>query len=252
MIAQWPSDKPIRKLAFLSDLHLFSARSSGEHARELIAQTISEVDLCVWGGDLFDFRWSRLSDEVETVRRAIGWLESWYDRFPETTFLYLNGNHDVHQSFVDALSEWERDRDRFHCGVNAVCIQDTLLTHGDVIECDGDEASLSQYRSRWSEAAQAGRWASQCYDVAVAMHLHRFAANVAHRNRRTVRRLSKWIQSHQPEPISPIRRVVFGHTHRVLDGYSYNGYQFFNGGAAIRNVSFKPVVLDLNRPDEQG
>jgi UDP-2,3-diacylglucosamine pyrophosphatase LpxH len=60
MIKHWHIDDSVKRLTFISDLHLFSNRCNASEHVDLMARAIDESELCVWGGDLFDFRWSRL------------------------------------------------------------------------------------------------------------------------------------------------------------------------------------------------
>lgn len=234
-----------RRMTFVSDLHLFSSRSNASEHEHAIAQAIGECDLCVWGGDLFDFRWSRLGNDDATIETALSWLDDWYQRFPEVRFLFLDGNHDAHAGFAEQLTSWSQSRERFECGLNCVRVEDTLLLHGDVIEGDGSPDAFADYRDRWSGRPTAGRVASGVYDLAIATRVHRAAALAAHRKRSTCLRLMRWLNQ-QPDDVSRgIRRVVFGHTHRLIDGYRVQGIEFYNGGAAIRHVPFCPVNLDI-------
>jgi UDP-2,3-diacylglucosamine hydrolase len=67
-----------------------------------------------------------------------------------------------------------------------------------------------------------------------------------HRRRATCIRLLHWMHQQPYQATEGVSRVVFGHTHRKLDGYRVAGIEFFNGGATIRHVPFAPVVLDLH------
>ena len=248
MIHQISYPDEVERLAFVSDLHLYCRRFDGERASEhldLIARAIGESDVCVWGGDLFDFRWSRLGDEKSTISEALRWLDDWYERFPSVRFVFLDGNHDAHAQFAAALSSWSADRERFECGLNCLRIEDTLLLHGDVIEGGGTPDAFADYRDRWSDRPTAGRMASGVYDLAIATRVHRAAAVAVHRRRSTCLRLMRWLHQ-QPDGTSDgIRRIVFGHTHRLIDGYRVQGIEFYNGGAAIRHVPFSPVQLSI-------
>ncbi len=87
--------------------------------------------------------------------------------------------------------------------------------------------------------------ASGVYDLAIATRVHRAAAVAVHRKRSTCLRLMRWMHQ-QPAPSTEgVQRVVFGHTHRRIDGYRVQGVEFHNGGAAIRHVPFAPVKIDL-------
>ena len=48
------------KAHFVSDLHLFSKRSSGPQVQRAIEAAVARSDTFVLGGDIFDFRWSEL------------------------------------------------------------------------------------------------------------------------------------------------------------------------------------------------
>lgn len=247
MITHWTGDPNARSLSFISDLHLFSNRCNAAEHADLIHDSIAQADLCIWGGDLFDFRWSRMPTEVASVARAIDWLDDWYDRFPTKQFIYLDGNHDAHPPFKRALANWARDRDRFQCGLDCVRIGDTLLLHGDVIEGNGSLDAFSDYRGRWENKSIASNVASNVYDMAVAARVHKAAAMAVHRRRATCIRLLRWLHQQSVEGKEGIRRIVFGHTHRRINGYRVRGVEFFNGGAAIRHVPFHPVMLHLDQ-----
>lgn len=245
MIEIWPTNQDVNRLAFISDLHLFSNRCNADEHRELIDRAISESDLCVWGGDLFDFRWSRLGSESKTIDTALRWLDDWYNCHPTTQFVFLDGNHDAHRAFANALCEWADDRDRFTCGLDCIRVYDTLLLHGDVIEGKGDIDRFANYRVRWQNKPNASQVASNFYDMAIATRMHKAAALAAHRRRATCIRLMHWMHTQPNERTEGIRRIVFGHTHRRIRGYRLQGIEFHNGGAAIRHVPFSPVELEF-------
>jgi UDP-2,3-diacylglucosamine pyrophosphatase LpxH len=245
MIQMWPHDRPVNRLTFISDLHLFSNRCNVSEHRELIAREISHADICVWGGDLFDFRWSQHRNESESIAQALIWLDDWYTRFPTTQFVYLDGNHDAHLAFSLALIDWSNDRSRFMCGLDCVRIQDTLLLHGDVIEGRGCADAFADYRGRWQDKRSASRMASGIYDMAIAARVHKAAAMAVHRRRATCIRLIRWMHTQPADSTHGVQRVVFGHTHRRIQGYRVGGFEFYNGGATIRHVPFSPVTIDF-------
>jgi len=245
MIEIWPQEQSIRRLAFISDLHLFSNRCNATEHHELIERAIDDADLCVWGGDLFDFRWSRIGNESDSVRSALQWLDDWYERHEKTEFVFLDGNHDAHRAFATELNRWAQRRDRFRCGLDCLRVADTLLLHGDVIEGRGDLERFADYRVRWQNKPIASQTASNFYDVAIAARVHRAAAIAAHRRRATCIRLLRWMHDQPAEATEGVERIVFGHTHRRIEGYRCRGIEFYNGGAAIRHVPFSPVVVDF-------
>jgi UDP-2,3-diacylglucosamine pyrophosphatase LpxH len=246
MIEHFDSKAPAQKLTFISDLHLFSSRSNAEQHRDLIASSIDDADLCVWGGDLFDFRWSRLRDENESVDRSLEWLDHWYQQFPTKQFVFLDGNHDAHMAFSENLAAWTSQRDRFRAGLDCIRVGQTLLLHGDVIEGRGCPDRFSRYREGWQAKPVASTTANKLYDAAIASRAHRAAAATAHRRRNTCIRLLRWMHAQPSEATAGVRRIVFGHTHRRIHAYRVEGVEFYNGGAAIQHVPFHPVSLQTS------
>jgi len=289
------------RVAFVSDLHLFSSRCDYDRHAAAVRRAIETADICVWGGDLFDFCWSQVGDLQRSRDRAIEWLEQWRTEFPEKVFLYLNGNHDAQQAFQDDLKAWaasvNRDWDghlttgedrlpsrliahpgSVHVGWDAIRLADTVLVHGDVIVGGGSAAALATYRSRWEHGPKAehgtkgvkgelaaqesarlfaghgpathrrpanGKLRNGLYDAAVASRLHLAAAGVAHRRRNVCLRLLRWIRDQPGWLHQDVARVVFGHTHRRMQGVEVGGTLFFNAGAAVRHVAFDPVVFTV-------
>jgi len=245
LIERYDATVTPKRLTFISDLHLFSSRCNAGRHQEQIEHAVEWSDLCVWGGDMFDFRWSRLEDEAATVDRAIAWLNRWQERFPDKTFVYLDGNHDAHEVFSDSLRDWAAEQDRFRCGLDALRVQDVLLIHGDVIEGRGRHDRFLAYRQRWRDKPAAGPLRDQAYQVAVSTGVHLAVAGAAHRKQQTCRRLLRWMRGQPASAIDGVKRVAFGHTHRAIHGLELDGIAFYNGGATIHRVPFYPVRLEM-------
>ncbi|WP_242631945.1 metallophosphoesterase [Rubripirellula amarantea] len=244
MIMRWPNEaNSSTRFCFVSDLHCFSSRSTATQHESLIEQVIDRSDVCVWGGDLFDFRWSQVGHEDDSIEAALEWLSRFYEAYPTKQFVFLTGNHDAHGGFAERLREWGHDRNRFLCGLDALVVRDTVFLHGDVIEGGGTDIAFANYRRTWQGKPVAHPHASKFYDAAVSARLHQAVAMSAHRRRRTCLRLARWINRQDSALLEPIERVVFGHTHRQIERYHNAGFEFHNGGAAIKHVKFKPVEL---------
>lgn len=249
MIEVYDGPTKPKNVAFISDLHLFSSRSNaGQHLHQ-IEDAVRWSDLCVWGGDMFDLRWSRVGDEEATIEKAVSWLARWYDHHPDKQFVYLDGNHDCHAAFSDALRSWAVGQDRFRCGLDALRVEDALLVHGDVIEGRGCHDRFLAYRKRWRDKPTAGPLRDQAYQIAVSAGVHLAVAGAAHRKRNTCRRLLRWMREQPSEAVEGVSRVAFGHTHRVIHGLKLDGIEFHNGGATIHRVPFHPIRLELHPTD---
>lgn len=233
------------RMCFVSDLHCFSSRSTAIEHEPLIRQVIQRSDVCVWGGDLFDFRWSRMGHHDDSIAASLAWLDRYYEEFPTKQFVFLSGNHDADGRFVDRLHQWAGARDRFQCGMDALIAGDVMFVHGDVIEGGASDVGFASYRRSWHNKPIAHARSSRLYDAAVSARLHIAVALAAHRRRRTCKRLARWVHRQDQELIRPVRRVVFGHTHRWISHYHLAGLDFYNGGAAIKHVMFSPVELTV-------
>ncbi len=238
-----------RRIAFISDLHLFSSRCVVEEHRGAIDGAVEWADTCIWGGDLFDFRWSRLESPQRSIDESTRWLGSWCTRFPDKSFVFLRGNHDAHPPFVQRLNEWSAEQPNFVVDADAMRIGDTLFVHGDVIEKQGSVESFRRYRNTWSRKRPAGHLQNRAYDAAISFRLHWAAAKIVHPVDRTCRRLLRWMRRQNEQDTRGIRRIVFGHTHQRIDGRSLDGIRFYNGGAAIRHVPFEPIRLTVEPSD---
>ncbi|TWT76400.1 UDP-2,3-diacylglucosamine hydrolase [Planctomycetes bacterium CA13] len=245
MIYQWPTNSPLGRVLFVSDLHLMSTRSTAEEHEYLIESFIERADLVVWGGDLFDFRWSRLHHESDAVAYSMDYLKSWQTRFPSQRFAFLCGNHDAAPKFLAELKEYAASESNFLFAGDVLRIGDTVMLHGDQIEGRGQIARFELYRQKWADKKRAALWRFAPYDAIVASRAHKVAAAMAHRNKMAVKKLSRFLDLHDLNYANGVRRVVFGHTHRVVKGYELNRMQFFSGGAAIRHVPFHPIEVEF-------
>ncbi|EMI19773.1 hypothetical protein RMSM_03301 [Rhodopirellula maiorica SM1] len=114
MIYVWPHDRMPKQAVFISDLHLMSTRSTAEQHHTQIASLIERNEMVVWGGDLFDFRWSRFSSEVEAVDFSLDYLQQWRNEYPEKQFVFLCGNHDASPIFLSKVTAADRVGVKFY------------------------------------------------------------------------------------------------------------------------------------------
>ena len=245
MIHNWPRDQMPKQAVFISDLHLMSTRSTAEQHHTQIASLIERNEMVVWGGDLFDFRWSRFSSEIEAVDFSLDYLQQWRNEYPEKQFVFLCGNHDASPVFLRELQQQTEPDSNFVFAGDVLRIGDTVMLHGDQIEGRGKMQRFESYRKKWADKKRAALWRFAGYDAIVAARAHKVAAALAHRNKMAIRKLNRFLVLHDLGPDSGTRRVVFGHTHRLIGGFEHDQMQFFNGGAAIRHVPFRPVEIEL-------
>ena len=140
------------------------------------------------------------------------------------------------------LSEYSLVIHRFFWNRYYVRIGDSIL-HGDVADRIMDQQGLTDKREQWDAYEPRGVPANMLYDIAIATRLHRLAAAVVHRDRAVAKRIIAYLNDIDQRTNNGLRQVYFGHTHKAVSGFEYEGLIFHNGGAPIRGISFRIVPL---------
>ena len=78
---------------FISDLHLFSRRSHAHLHRTDIFDAAARANVFVFGGDIFDFKWSTLGSVETTAAAAADWLRELVTPHGGCEFHFILGNH---------------------------------------------------------------------------------------------------------------------------------------------------------------
>lgn len=95
---------------FVSDLHHLLSPIRGRSLR--IGNPASgQRDGCssVGCGDIFDFKWSTLASQNETIREACLWLINLASLNRRCEVQYVLGNHDFNDPFMEALDDLAED-----------------------------------------------------------------------------------------------------------------------------------------------
>ena len=95
---------------FVSDLHHLLSPIRGRSLR--IGNLASgQRDGCssVGCGDIFDFKWSTLASQNETIREACLWLINLASLNRRCEVQYVLGNHDFNDPFMEALDDLAED-----------------------------------------------------------------------------------------------------------------------------------------------
>lgn len=233
---------------FVSDLHLFSRRSVGNERFAKLTESCHKAQTLVLGGDIFDFKWSTCGTHQQSIDAAQRWLEEVHNQW-SGNILFLPGNHDCQPDFLDVLSNLTGQLDRFTWQAHHAQLDDCLFLHGDVLDAGCHLPSIERYRSRFHHRQPRSLMANRIYDLVVQLRVHRTIPNLRHNAAVTVRKLHGLLAELEEYP-RRIRRVFFGHTHVRVDGFSRNGVQFFNPGAAIKHIDFRPVVFSIKTHPE--
>ena len=215
-------------ISFASDLHLFSNRSSGEQHRRQLVETARQSDVFVFGGDIFDFKWSQFETFEESTANSITWLEEFLSQCPD-------------KSFDSSLSELTK---RFDLQIEPYfwIYGRTMFLHGDVIDAGGVQSGLEQCRQRWQHGQPKGIVLNAMYDAAIASGIHRFAARRLSTPKRIFSKLNQYLIDVNQK--SNVDKVIYGHTHWKSE-FERDSIVFCNPGATIKGLPFAPVSVQI-------
>lgn len=234
--------QPSLKGVFVSDLHVFSGRSVGESLPNQLPKAFPDANLLVLGGDIFDFKWSHLG-ETGTLVAAERWLLSVLEEW-QGKVMFLAGNHDCLPKFLDVMQNVAHRCDRFSWHDHHVQLGDALFLHGDVLDAGSHVSMLADYRYKFHPTCNQTTLSRRAYSAIVAMRLHRMAPKLRHRQLQTCQKLYNFLPQLVETP-KQVRRVFYGHTHVSMAGCEFQGVQFFNPGAAVRHIAFRPIQFEV-------
>ena len=232
---------------FVSDLHLFSRRSTGDEVIPDLFRKAQSAHTLVLGGDIFDFKWSTDPCPDSTLNRAQRWLEELISQSEACEFHFILGNHDSHPRFVERLKILADKHTSFHWHRYFARLDHCLFLHGDVADGSLDHARLDERRERIEQKKRRGQVWHYAYDLAIGARLHRLAI-LSIREIVVLGRIHEYAAQIGHGPDNGVTDVYFGHTHFDLDGVNYRGLTFHNGGAAIKGLRFRIVDASLSSP----
>ncbi len=233
----------MQRACFVSDLHLFANRSRANGYLHTIQQAADTADVCILGGDIFDFRWSTLPSTEATVEAAVAWLHDLCQFAPQTNIQFLLGNHDYHAALIERLPALAEDVHNFEWHRFYIRMGDTVFLHGDVADRKMTTEQLEQRRERGSRHGQKSQYHSRAYDLVVKSRVHLLVPRAVYPRRIVARRIVSYLDHIGHGRDKGVRQVCFGHTHRPLQEYQYAGLLFHNGGAPIGTDHFR--ILDV-------
>lgn len=233
---------------FLSDLHLFSSRSTAAAYESEMNRCIQTAHTVILGGDIFDFKWSRYATLRASVDEAVRWLEDLVTQYKDCSFYYLLGNHDSHPDFVLELDKLAFQHANLQWQPHLLRLGSCVFLHGDVIDGGLDHQSIDARRRKHEDKPLPMAYRHWLYDAAVQAKLHCLVANVARRHGWVLKKVYRYLAEQGLNSETGVKDVYFGHTHRPLRSVEYRGLRFHNGGASIRGVSFHIVQTLIPDP----
>jgi len=235
------------KAYFVSDLHLFSRRSTGDTILPDLKEKIRRAHTIVLGGDIFDFKWSTHGSAEASCVKACDWINDLLVENPQCEFHYILGNHDSNPTFVRHLKGFAKEHELFFWHRYYARLDHCLFLHGDVADGSLDHAVLDTRREKLERKQRKMRAWHLAYDMAIHARLHRLAM-LSIRELVVLQRVNDYARQIGHGKDDGVTDVYFGHTHMDLDGVEHQGLRFHNGGAAIRGLQFRIVETSLLSP----
>lgn len=235
----------------LSDLHLFAARSRGWNLLEKLHDGFSTLDLLVFNGDIFDFRWSTLPTQEATIKAGIAWLNKLITLNPHCRIHYLLGNHDCLDAFQHQLKQFSARHPQFQCHEYFLRLGNSVFLHGDCVNRRMSPDDLADYRAQWKKGDHFGPALALLYKWIDRLGITRMIHHSVFCRPEVAARITFYLDQANPGWRKGTRHCYFGHTHLPFTGFEHEGILFHNTGSACGNLGFLPIFFDSENPSSK-
>jgi UDP-2,3-diacylglucosamine pyrophosphatase LpxH len=229
----------------VSDLHLFARRSRGSDQFNAIREKLRQVNILVLNGDIFDFRWSTLGDQNQTLPAAINWLRALAVDLPGCEIHFIIGNHDCIPAFQEELTRLATTQPGFHWHEYLLQIGPALFLHGDCTHYQMDHDALRRYRANWQRTRQWSPALAIAYKGLDWLGITQRVHDWHFPRQQTIERITFYLDHAFPAWRTQTRDCYFGHTHLPFTNHEHEGVCFHNTGAAINKQVFHPITFTL-------
>ena len=231
----------------MSDLHLFARRSRGSARLESIRNRLGNAEVLVLNGDTFDFRWSTVGNQSETVSAAIQWLRDLAEQIPNCRIHFIVGNHDCMVSFQEELARLATSLPRFLWHEHLLRLGPVLFVHGDCAHRRMDHLGLRRFRESWQRDRRRSQTLALAYEFIDRLGITQLGHVWHFPRQQTIERLAFYLDDFCPGWRETTSDCYFGHTHLPFVDYECDGIRFHNTGSAIHNQEFNPMFFEVPR-----
>ena len=230
--------------AVVSDLHLFTNRTTVHEHMPDIRRAADECRLFVFNGDIFDFQWSLHAGFEASVRAAEEWIRDLASSHPNTRFVFLLGNHDSIPAYRDALDRLAAEMGNLEWHSEWYRRDGRLFLHGDIYHGGATGASLDAYRTRCNRILRRSRFRHACYWLFARSGLPALFLRLV--NRKTcARRILAYLRTELGPDLRDVREIYFGHVHTPFTDFRYDRLLFHNTGAALKGMRLSIMRFTL-------
>ena len=233
-----------------SDLHLLSNRSTADRLMPRLHQAAAEADLFVLNGDIFDFQWSNYPDLRESLDYVENWVRDLVAKYPRCRFVFIMGNHDSLPAYGDLLDALAGRHDNLAWEPFYLKVGSKVFLHGDVGSSSHAPGALAAYRQRWHRPRRRA-WVRAAYLTFTRLGIPGLIHECTPVRRYAVDVIA-YLKTELGPSFTEVRDVYFGHSHKPVTDYPWQGLRFHNSGAMIHGVrsriqSFTYDPADLRR-----
>jgi UDP-2,3-diacylglucosamine pyrophosphatase LpxH len=228
----------------VSDLHLFSHHSRPARYLAGIQDAASASSVFVLNGDIFDFKWSEHGVFSRSVKAAVRFLEELLDGAPDCRFKVILGNHDAVPPYMEALDELEARHENLEWHEFAVCVQDRIFLHGDVIHAGCTNDAVRRFRGKLQRPANGHALQRIAHSAVHRSHVPWVALRMVPK-RMLASRILAYLEHEDWLSEKAVRHIHFGHTHNDFEDFRYRGFLFHNCGSATHGARLRVVRFPL-------
>ena len=211
---------------------MFARWSAPGKYLEQMHDAAAEADFFVLNGDIFDFRWSLLPGVEATIDAAVDWLGEFASAHPNCTVYYILGNHDGFAGLTRRLVRLASETENFEWRPAYLRMGGILFTHSDLFWRDGRNPFERRVPASARRITPLIGWVYHFIHLLQATRL----VHAIWPARRCAGRIAKSLADLPNELTGGITDVHFGHTHRAVSHFAYQGITFHNTGSGIRGL----------------
>lgn len=199
-----------------------------------VHRAATQGDLLVLNGDIFDFQWSFYPDLGASLDYAEDWISSLVSRHRHCRFVFLMGNHDSLPAYGDLLDALAEEHDNLAWDPFYLKLGNKVFLHGDVGSSSHAPEALAAYRQRWHEPRRRS-WVHGAYLACTHLGIPRLVHECTP-VRWYAGDVVAYLKTELGAGFREVTDVYFGHTHKPVTDYQWDGLRFHNSGAAIHRV----------------
>lgn len=262
---EYNSDKKYEELietqaVVISDTHIFYSEDSEKVTNSKIEHIDKSIQkdkntIIILNGDIFELIDIGKQKLEDVENKAIEYLKSLLEKYPNKKFIYNLGNHDCTESFYNKLCDLQKKFGNFTPEKNGVEIGKVKITHGDN-ELRADNPCYPKYSNLPNDSKN--KFIERRL-IKTEEHSNKLKApetiinfinkfivplhdNLFHNPKIVIGRLFKKFKERNIS-LKGINYLIFSHTHIPFGGYEKNGVMVFNTGSTSNPypVMFKVV-----------